>query len=78
MAKRNKLKKNSGSITDDESNAWVMSSKCVGDSIAGWMVERLFVQNTRMLQNSERCDVTAFCYPTGAKVVRAKLQRAMS
>lgn len=72
MAKRNKQQKQ---INFDESNAWVLTTKRTGDKIAGWVVEQLFEHNTRLLENSERCEVTSFCYPTGAKVVRAKLQR---
>jgi hypothetical protein len=77
MGKRNKYKKKPCLVVSADSNAWVMSNKCEGDSIAGWIVERLFVQNTRFLLSSERCAITAFCYPTGAKLVRAKLQRVL-
>ena len=77
MAKRNKRKQQSAAADElMESNAWVMSTKCVGDKIAGWNVERLYDKNTRQLQSSERCELTSFCYPSGVKLVRARLQRA--
>jgi hypothetical protein len=74
MAKHNK--KISKSATIDESNAWVLTTKRKGDLIAGWVVEQLYQDNTRFLQTSERCELTSFCYPTGSKVVRAKLHKA--
>ncbi len=58
-----------------DANAWVLTTKCVGDHIAGWTVEELFQQNIRNLDSSERCTVTSFCYPPGAKLVQAKLLR---
>ncbi len=73
MVKRNKYFKRSGS---EDSNAWVLTTKRVGDNVAGWMVERLFEHNVRKLDASERCALTSYCYPTGAKLVRAKLLRA--
>ena len=75
MTKRNKQSKHSHSAVE-ESNAWVLTTKRAGDNVAGWMVERVFENNTRRLETSERCKVTSFCYPTGAKMVRAKLMRA--
>ena len=68
---------NSSSVSDC-GNAWVLTTKQVGDHIAGWVVEQLFENSTRELATSERCGVTAFCYPTGAKVIRARLYRADS
>lgn len=59
----------------DDSNAWVLTTKRTGDQIAGWVVEKLYKDNTRFLQTSERCELTSYCYPTGSKVVRAKLQK---
>jgi hypothetical protein len=59
----------------EESNAWVLATKRSGDKLAGWVVERVFENNIRRLETSERCEVTSFCYPSGAKMVRAKLQR---
>ena len=73
MGKRNKKSDKSSPI--DESNAWVLTTKRIGDQIAGWEIEKLYKDNTRYLQTSERCDLTSFCYPTGSKVVRAKLQK---
>ena len=75
MTKRTKPSKRSN--TDpEESNAWVLTTKRVGDNVAGWNIERLYENNTRRLDASERCEVTSFCYPTGAKMVRARLLRA--
>lgn len=54
---------------------WVLSTKCVGDKIAGWVIESLEEDNVRYLEQSERCEITSFCYPTGAKVVRARLSK---
>ncbi len=78
MAKRNNNRKHVSRAAGErlESNAWVMSTKCVGDKIAGWNVERVFDKNTRQLKSSERCELTSFCYPSGVKLVRAKLHRA--
>ncbi len=59
----------------NDANAWVLTTKCVGDHIVGWTVEELFKQNIRSLASSERCLVTSFCYPPGAKLVQAKLMR---
>lgn len=58
------------------STTWVLSTKCVGDKVAGWVIESLEEDNVRYLEASERCEITSFCYPTGAKVVRARLQKA--
>lgn len=60
----------------NEGNAWVLATKRVGDPIAGWVVGQLNRDNVRQLGASERCELTAFCYPSGAKVVRARLERA--
>lgn len=54
---------------------WVLSTKCVGDKVAGWEIKSLEEGSYRYLETSERCELTSFCYPTGAKVVRATLQR---
>ncbi|ARN75806.1 hypothetical protein [Oceanicoccus sagamiensis] len=76
MAKRHNSRKTPSLDGDNsQSNAWIMSTKCVGDQIAGWMVERVYDKNTRQLKSSERCDITSFCYPRGVKLVRARLQR---
>lgn len=55
---------------------WVLSTKVVGDKVAGWVIESVEEDNYRYLESSERCAITSFCYPTGAKVVRATLQKA--
>lgn len=52
---------------------WVMTTKSVGDKVAGWVIDSLEEDNVRYLESSERCEVTSFCYPTGAKLVKAKL-----
>lgn len=57
-------------------STWVLSTKCVGDVIAGWVIESLEEDSFRYLEASERCSITSFCYPTGAKVVRATLREA--
>lgn len=78
MSKRSRNGKKTGyDIDKDEldANAWVLTTKCVGDYIAGWTVEEVFKQNIRNLDSSERCLVTSFCYPPGAKLVKAKLMR---
>lgn len=54
---------------------WVMTTKSVGDKVAGWVIDSLEEDNVRYLESSERCTVTSFCYPTGAKVVKARLLR---
>ncbi|WP_101757049.1 hypothetical protein [Oceanicoccus sp. KOV_DT_Chl] len=76
MAKRRKNKQVSTESSVENGNAWVLTTKRVGDRVAGWVVDQLYEQSTRQLAGSERCDVTTFCYPTGAKVVRARLQPA--
>ncbi|MBL4826497.1 MAG: hypothetical protein JKY66_02060 [Spongiibacteraceae bacterium] len=73
MGKHNK--KTNKPSSSDNGNAWILTTKCIGDKIAGWTVESLYKDNIRFLQSSERCELTSFCYPTGAKVVRAKLQK---
>ncbi len=83
MTKRHKLRKKSAtdanmlhrSDSASNGNAWVLASKCIGDNIAGWRVEELNRKNVRRLESSERCDLTSYCYPTGAKMVQAKLMR---
>ncbi|MFA7554190.1 MAG: hypothetical protein WCY88_08065 [Spongiibacteraceae bacterium] len=55
--------------------AWVMTTKQVGDKVAGWLVKHLYEDDVRYLESSERCPVTSFCYPTGVRVKRAKLER---
>lgn len=62
--------------TDQKGNAWVLSTKRPGDVVAGWLVDDIYEGNTRCLESSERCQLTSFCYPTGAKVVQARLLRA--
>lgn len=65
------------SETQNTSNTtWVLSTKCVGDKVAGWVIDSLEEDTYRYLESSERCTVTSFCYPTGAKVVRATLHKA--
>ncbi len=59
-----------------DSNTWVLTTKRVGDCVAGWVVDEIFERDVRHLQQSERCKLTSFCYPTGAKMVRARLLRA--
>ena len=76
MAKRKNSKSYSTNSATNCGNAWVLTTKQVGDKVAGWVVDQLFENSTRQLSGSERCGVTAFCYPTGAKVIRAQLQRA--
>ncbi|MEE8058071.1 MAG: hypothetical protein V3T17_09565 [Pseudomonadales bacterium] len=71
-----KLTKQSMKHNVGESNAWVLTTKRAGDQVAGWIIDRVFEQNIRRLESSERCTITSFCYPTGAKLVRAKLLRA--
>ena len=58
-----------------EASAWVLTTKRVGDKVAGWVINSLDESNIRRLDTSERCEVTSFCYPTGARVVRARLSR---
>ena len=85
MSKRQKLRKKSAasdpykrSDSSRDGNAWVLASKCIGDNIAGWRVEAVDRNNVRRLDTSERCDVTSYCYPTGAKLVQATLMRAQA
>lgn len=64
----------SDSISDGmPGNAWALATKSVGDVIAGWLVEQRYGDDTRILNKSERCRTTSFCYPTGAKLVRVQL-----
>lgn len=59
----------------NEACAWVLATKTPGDKISSWIVDHLYKDSTRLLEKSERCRVTSFCYPSGAKLVRAKLVR---
>ena len=72
MSKRNKKPSNG---EENLNNAWVLSTKREGDRIGNWVIEKLFEQNMRLIQTSERCKVTACCYPSGARLVRARLAR---
>ncbi len=69
--------KNVESRSEEEAavTTWVLSTKRVGDKVAGWVIESLEEDNVRCLEVSERCEVTSFCYPTGARVMRAQLSR---
>jgi hypothetical protein len=59
-----------------QTNAWVLSSKRPGDRVGGeWVVSELFEKDKKELKGSERCKVTSFCYPTGARMVKAKLKK---
>lgn len=65
-----------GNYSDPQfQTAWVLSVKKVGDPVAGWVVDRLYRDQIRKLDGSERCSVTSFCYPPGAKLVKARLVR---
>lgn len=57
-------------------NAWILATKKEGDLVAGWTVAERFVDQSRLLSKSERCQITSFCYPRGAKLVRALLAKA--
>lgn len=61
---------------EHETSAWVLTTKRVGDTVAGWVITSLEETNIRRLETSERCDVTSFCYPTGARMVRARVSKA--
>ncbi len=65
----------SNAIANSDSNAWVMTTKQVGDQVAGWVIDELFPDHKRLLRQSERCELTSFCYPTGARMVRARLRK---
>jgi hypothetical protein len=54
---------------------WVMASKPVGSLVAGWQIIERFEDKTRTLAKSERCQVTSFCYPIGAKLVEATVAK---
>lgn len=56
-------------------NTWALATKQVGDIIAGWVVSQRHDGETKILEKSERCEVTSFCYPAGAKLVRVQLER---
>ena len=56
-------------------STWVLTTKRVGDKVAGWVIDSLDEGNVRILKSSERCCVTSFCYPTGAKLVKATLHK---
>ena len=73
MARR---QNHNGNVQADQSNAWELSTKREGDRIGSWVIAQLYEQNKRELRTGERCKVTSFCYPTGARLVRAKLERA--
>lgn len=73
MSKQSKKSK-----SPEDNNTWILNTKRVGDPIAGWVVERVYENDIRLLENSERCAITSYCYPKGAKMIRAKLQRADS
>jgi hypothetical protein len=73
-AKINTIAQEDCKQTSSMGNAWVMNTRRQGDLIAGWQIERLF-DDIRLLENSERCELTSFCYPGGAKMVRAQLQQ---
>ncbi len=60
----------------DDNKAWVLTTKRPGDKIANWVIDHLYENTTRHLLKSERCNVTSFCYPRGAKMIRAKLHKA--
>jgi hypothetical protein len=72
MSKRNKKSNNED---DKLNNTWVLSTKREGDRIGNWVIEKLFDQNARYTETGERCKVTACCYPSGARLVRARLAR---
>ena len=58
-----------------DANAWVLTTKRVGDHVAGWKVDHVFTQKIRKIDRGERCMLTSFCYPPGAKLVKARLLR---
>ena len=60
---------------DDSTSAWVLSTKREGDRIGNWVVAKLFEDNKRQVSETERCQVTSFCYPSGARLVRARLRK---
>ena len=60
-----------------DATTWVLTTKRVGDKVAGWVIDSLDEESVRCLETSERCQVTSFCYPTGARVVRARLMREL-
>lgn len=61
--------------SEQTSSAWILSTKREGDRIGNWVVAKLFDDNRRELTQTERCEITSFCYPRGAKLVRARLSR---
>ena len=69
-----------GDFDQAESNCnieecWVMTTKRAGDVVAGWQIDELITTKIRELESSERCKVTSFCYPPGARMIKAKLHR---
>jgi hypothetical protein len=54
-------------------DAWVLTTKAEGTRLAGWQISKIFNNEVKVLESSERCTVTKFCYPIGAKLVKAKL-----
>ncbi len=72
MAKHNR---NTNNGADNLNNTWVLNTKREGDRIGSWVIERLFDKNTRQLSSGERCKITSCCYPSGTRLVRAKLSR---
>lgn len=60
----------------DEHKAWVLTTKKPGDRVSNWVIDHLYENTTRHLEKGERCKVTSFCYPRGAKMVKAKLYKA--
>lgn len=59
----------------EEASAWVLSTKKTGDRVAGWLIVELDRNDTRETDVCERCTITSYCYPEGAKLVRAVLNR---
>lgn len=59
----------------EQPKVWVMSTKRPGDRVGAWFISELIEQNTRYTEKSERCAVTSYCYPSGAKLVQAFVYR---
>ncbi|MFT7128597.1 MAG: hypothetical protein ACI89U_000704 [Gammaproteobacteria bacterium] len=59
-----------------DNKTWVLTTKKPGDRIANWVIDHLYENTTRHLLKSERCKVTSFCYPPGAKMMEAELHKA--
>ena len=62
-------------FSSHQDKAWVLTTKRAGDRVAGWEIDALDMNTTRLIKESERCGVTSFCYPPGAKLVKATLHR---